>query len=312
MKSTPLTIVKLLQKSKYWLLGLALGLISLHLFLIWKVSFHLDAGSAATRNVGSELLSLSLLFWGAALSIAWQKRHTLRLESGVFSSFLGATIIILVVLKSLSLSNNDSFLHISPLLSGVGLCLLASGVKGLKQYWKELLLLLVLAIPVEETLARLIDLDTLTAQFADFILVHLGFDAARNGTTVALPTGAVKVDPGCSGLRAITRLVQLSTLILVMIPTSWIGKVIIPFMAVLVAFTVNSVRVVVLALLIANSHRKAFDFWHEGTGSHGISILSVLILWLLCQFLIQRDEAGNEGVGSSAKSERRFPPSGTL
>ncbi|MBV8883468.1 MAG: cyanoexosortase A [Chroococcidiopsidaceae cyanobacterium CP_BM_RX_35] len=290
MKSTPLTF-KLLQKSKYWLLGIAIGLISLHLFLIWKVSFHLDAESAATRNVGSELLSISLLFWGAALSIAWQKRHTLKLESGVFSSFLGATLIALVIIKSLSLSKDDSFLHISPFISGIGLCLLASGIKGLKQYWKELFLLLVLGIPVEEALATLIDLDTLTAQFANFVLVHLGFDAARHGTIVALPTGAVKVDPGCSGLRAITRLLQLSALLLVMIPTSWIGKVIIPFVAVLVAFTINSVRVAGLTLLVANSHPKAFDFWHEGTGSHGISMVSVLILWLLCQLLARRNEA---------------------
>lgn len=296
MKSTRLTIVKLLQ-TKYWLLGIALSLISLHLFLIWKVSFRLDAESAAARNLGSELLSISLLFWGAALTLAWQKRHTLKLESGVFSSFFGATLIALVLFKSLLLHEDDSFLHFFPLICGIGLCLLASGFKGLKQYWRELFLLLVLAIPVEETLSRLIDLDRLTAQFANFLLVHLGFDASCHGTVVALPTGAVRVDPGCSGLRGITRLLQLSALILVMIPTTLSGRVIVPVVAVAIAFVINSVRVAALTLLIANSHRQAFDFWHTGTGSHGISMVSVLILWLLCQLVARRNEADHEGVG---------------
>ena len=293
MDFTPLTIVRLRQKSKYLLLGIAVGLVSLHLYSIWKVSFRLDVELPA-RHVGSELLSISLLFWAAALSLVWQKRHRLKLESGVFSSFLGASLIALVFFKSLSLSNDDSFLLISPLLSALGLGIFASGIKGLKQYWPELFLLLVLAIPVETVLKNLVDLDALTAQFANFLLVQLGFDATRQGTVVALPTGAVRVDPGCSGLRAITRLLQLSALILVIVPTGWIAKIILPAIAILLAFVINSIRVAILALLIANSHRQAFDFWHEGTGSHAISMISVLILWLSCQFLIRQEEPENQ------------------
>ncbi len=297
MNFTPLTIVGLRQKPKYLLLGIVVCLVSLHLYLIWKISFRLDVESPV-RNAGSELLSISLLFWATALSLLWQKRHTLRLESGVFSSFLGASLIALVFFKSISLSSDDPFLHISPLISALGLGIFASGIKGLKQYWQQLLILLVLAIPMEAVLAKLVDLDTLTAQFANFVLVQLGFDAFRQGTVVGLPTGAVRVDPGCSGVRAITRLLQLSVLILVMVPTGWIAKIIVPAMAILLAFVINSIRVAVLTLLIANSHRKAFDFWHEGTGSHAISIVSVLVLWLFCQFLIRQDEPGN-GQGNS-------------
>jgi len=288
MKPTPLPLVGMLQKSKFLLPGIAVGLIFLHLYSVWTVSFHLD--QQLGRNTGSEFLSISLLFWGAALSLLWPKLHTLKLNSGVFSSFFGASLIALVFFKTITLSNDDSFLRISPFISALGLALLASGVKGLKQYQRELFLLLFLALPVEEALAKVIDLDTLTAQFADFLLSDLGFDASRQGTVVALPTGAVKVDPGCSGLRAITRLLQLSSLILVMIPTAWLGKIIIPTLAILLAFMVNSVRVAVLALLIANNHRQAFDFWHEGSGSHAISMVSVIILWLLCQYLIRQDK----------------------
>jgi exosortase/archaeosortase family protein len=87
-----------------------------------------------------------------------------------------------------------------------------------------------------------------------------------------------------------TRLLQLSVLILAMTPTHLTGKFILPVVAILIAFVVNAVRVAVLALLIANSHRQAFEYWHEGTGSHAISIVSVIVLWLLCQFLIRKED----------------------
>ncbi|MBV8884910.1 MAG: cyanoexosortase A, partial [Chroococcidiopsidaceae cyanobacterium CP_BM_RX_35] len=157
----------------------------------------------------------------------------------------------------------------------------------------EFILLLVLALPIEELLAHLVDLATLTAQFATFLLLHFGFEVSIHGTIVALPTGAVDVNQGCSGLRGITRLLQLSVLILAMTPTHLMGKIILPVVAILLAFVVNAVRVAVLALLIANSHRQAFDYWHEGTGSHGISVVSVILLWLFCQLLI-KDESKND------------------
>ncbi len=296
MKYTPLSIVRFLQKSQYLFLVIIVALACLHLYQVSTVSFRLD--KELGRNTGSEFLSISTLFWGAALSLIWQKRQTLKLESGVFSSFLGIALIALAVFESIFLlPKNDYFLHISPLISAIGVALMASGFRGLKQYWRELLLFFVLIIPVEELLPYMVNLDVLTARFANFLLVHFGFDASSHGAVVALPTGAVEVDPGCSGLRAITRLLQLSALILVMLPTKPSAKIIVPIVAILIAFTINSIRVAILALLIANSHRKAFDFWHDGTGSHGISLVSVLALWLLCQLLVKQDEPEQEQQG---------------
>lgn len=296
MKYTPLSIVRFLQKSQYLFLVIIVALACLHLYQVSTVSFHLD--KELGRNTGSEFLSISTLFWGAALSLIWQKRQTLKLESGVFSSFLGIALIALAVFESIFLPpKNDYFLHISPFISAIGVALVASGFRGLKQYWRELLLFFVLIIPVEELLPHMANLDVLTARFANFLLVHFGFDASSHGAVVALPTGAVEVDPGCSGLRAITRLLQLSALILVMLPTKPSAKIIVPIVAILIAFTINSIRVAILALLIANSHRKAFDFWHDGTGSHGISLVSVLALWLLCQLLVKQDEPEQEQQG---------------
>lgn len=284
-------LVKMLQKSRV-LFGIAIGLSFLHLSSVSRISFHLD--SVLGRHVGTQLLSMSLIFWGAVLYLLWNKRHTLNLNSGVFSSFFGASLIALVIFKTISLSDDDSFLHVSPLISVFGLGLLASGGKGLKQYWQELFILFVLAVPLEHLIGQMIDLAKLTAQFVNYLLLHLGFEVSRQDVVVSLPTGSIRVDPGCSALRPIARLLQLSALILVMTSTSLIQIIIVPIVAILVAFIVNGIRVAVMALLVAYSSREMFEFWHIGTGAHTISMLEIMMLWVFCQFFIRQNETDNQ------------------
>lgn len=136
----------------------------------------------------------------------------------------------------------------------------------------------------------MIDLANLTAQFVNYLLLHLGFEVVRQDIIISLPTGAIRVEPGCSALRPIARLLQLSALILVMTSTNLIQKIILPIMAILVAFIVNGIRVAVMALLVAYSKPEVFEFWHTGAGAHTISMGEILILWVLCQFLIREDE----------------------
>lgn len=137
----------MLQKSRV-LFGIAIALSFLHLSSVWRICFHLD--SVLGRHVGTQILSMSIIFWGAVLYLLGNKRHTLRLNSGVFSIFFGASLIALVIFKTISLSDDDSFLHISPFISALGLGILASGGKGLKQYWQEFFILFVLAVPLEQ------------------------------------------------------------------------------------------------------------------------------------------------------------------
>ena len=188
--------LKLIKNLPFLLLSLAAGSIALHLNLTW-------------RSENNDLLSCSLLFWIAVSYLIWEKRDRLNLESDIFSSFFGLSLITLVLFKSMHLFGDDVFLRISPFLLVLGLGLLASGFKGLKQYWQELLLFGFIAVPWE-SIYLFIDLSLLTAKFATFVLWLLGFEVSRQGVLVILPTGSIEVYDGCSGIRMIFQLLGIA------------------------------------------------------------------------------------------------------
>ena len=189
--------LKLVENPKLWFMGTALGLMGLHINL-------------TSRFGTAELLSISVLFWSAVLYRLWKKSHSLSVEVGVFSRFIGIILIIVVLLKSIFIYSNDPFLKISPFISVLGLGIFSSGIKKLKQYQQELFILFVLVIPIKEVLSQLVDVATLTAKFATSLLWLLGFDVSRQGVYINLPTGVVEVIPGCDGRRSMARMLQIA------------------------------------------------------------------------------------------------------
>jgi len=280
MKAIHLTSLKPLKNSQFWLLGIGAGLIAIHL-------------SLTDRANNPSLLGISVLFWSAVASLVWQKRHRLNLESGVFSSVIGALIVSFVLLKSLSFSGYDFFLRISPFISALGLSLLASGTKGLKQYWQELLSLSFLIVS-PGILSSLIEPSIFTAKFAAFILWYSGFKVSVQGVYISLPTGGVEVYSGCSGIENMTHLLGLAMLFLVMFPpTNWLLKILVALVAISLAFVVNGIRVAVMTVLAASSNQQAFEYWHFGEGSLIFSLVSVLIFGLFCLFLLKQEKTDN-------------------
>jgi len=280
MKATSFASIRPLQNTQFWLLAIAGGLIAVHLSLSWRLSGDFNR------------MSISVLCWGAVLSLLWEKRHTLSLKSGIFSSTLALLIITFFLLRSFFITSFDALFDLSPLIAGLGLAMLASGVKGLQQYWQELIIVLAFTVPVELLIAS-IHLSTLTAKFATFILSDLGFEVSRQGVNIILPKGAVEVNPGCSGIEGIVRLLQLAVLFLVMFPTNLLKKFLVPVVAVLVAFVVNAVRVALMAILVAYSNHEAFLYWHAGTGSQIFVLISSLVFGLFCYFISQKDRPDN-------------------
>lgn len=89
-------------------------------------------------------MSLGILVWLTIASLIWDKKEQLKLDSGVFSTFLEGTLIICVLLRSLSPAGYH--LLILPLISGLILVLISSGIKVLNQLLKELFILILLAL----------------------------------------------------------------------------------------------------------------------------------------------------------------------
>lgn len=260
--------------TKYWLSGIGVGLVTLHL----NLSQHLGR---------SGFLSHSFLFWMVVLFLLWQKRERLHLESDAVSNFVGIAFLALVLYKSLHLFSEDFFLRISPLLSLLGWGLLASGFKGLKQYAREFFLLSFLAIPWE--FIYVFDVSQITAKFSTFILWILGFTVTRQGVWIIMPSGSVEVYNGCSGVRTILQLLGLSWILLTLVPSSWRQKIWLPIAAILLGFTINGIRVAIMAVLVAMSNSEGFTYWHTGTGSLIFSAISVLLFGAICAVTIPKE-----------------------
>ena len=286
MKALPFDPVKLLQNPKFCLFGTAVGLSVLHLSLSWRLLGDTDQ------------LILNVIFWGALLCVLWGKQDILNLESDTSSSFFGLLLIALVLLKSISLFWFEAyFLKVSPLLVALGLGLLASGVKGLKQYWRELLFVLLLCIPEGlflQTVDKLFNVSMLTAKFAVFILWYLGFEASGQGINVVLPKGYVYVETACTGTSTALLLIKFSVLFILTFPTDWLKKILVLLGAVFIAFITSVIRVALMAVFVSN--KEVFDYWHGPQGNQVFTTTSILIFGLLCRGLLQLHESASPDV----------------
>lgn len=281
MRSVSSNFFKLIQDSKFWLSATAIGLSGIYLSLVWKL----------TGNFS--FLSISLVLLGTAFYLLWEKRDILNLESDVISTFLGLLLIASVLIKNTVDPYFGLLFQISPLLSGLGIALLASGIKGLKQYSQEFILLSVISIP-ETLLLQILDVSLITAKFAAFFLIHLGFDVSLQGVNLILPTGAVEVTPGCSGFENMIWLLRLAALFLILFPSTLWKKILVPIAAILLGFLVNSARVALMAFLVAYSNQDAFKYWHEGDGAQICSLVSAFIFGAFCYFLLFKDGVSND------------------
>ncbi|WP_086758623.1 cyanoexosortase A [Nostoc sp. 106C] len=277
MKISDFNIVEQLKKSNFWLTAIAVDLTIIQLSLHWKFSSSVDA------------LFIKSLFWASIVYLIAKKQHTLNLESDLFSTLIGLLLIALTLIKSLSLFwFESSFIKFSALLSFLGLALIASGIKGLKQYWQEFI---IMVLSFDGILLSLLpakfDISILSAKAANFVLWYLGFPVYRQGINVILPTGAIEIYPGCSGLNAMLILLQLSLIFILVFPINIFQKFLLPITAVFLAFFINIFRLVLMTLLVAASNDQGFKYWHGEPGNQIFSTISILAFGFICHWILK-------------------------
>lgn len=277
MKMVSPTLFKDLRQPRPWILGIVAGLVAIHLSVLLRVG-------------DVNMLSTSALFWLTTWSLLSPKLRSPQ-PTSLLSSLVGSSLIGLVLFKSQFLVNSD-FFRVSPLLSILGVALLLSGFRGLKQHWRELLLLSFL-VPSPVVLRTFFDFSTATAQFATSLLWYLGFEVSRNGIFVYLPNGGIEVYAACSGIDTIFQLLQLAIMIVLMFSATWPQKVLLLLLAILVGFVANSIRVALLAILSTSTTEAVFDYWHTGNGSLIFSVAAVLMFGLSCLFLLRPNQEMN-------------------
>lgn len=276
MKATFHETGKFLSNAKviqFWLVAISAGLVAIHLTL-----------SGQDDDVSSQ--AIGSLYWLAVLCLVYRKRHQLILESSLVPSLAGALVIVGVILRSTSLPSTN-FLSVAPFLSGLGLSLLASGGRSLKQYWRELTILFFFGVP-KVLLSPLINISSLTAQFATFVLWYSGFNAYRQGTQVLLPTDGVNVISSCSGFNSMFYLLGLAVTFLLLFPLPGVKKnTLVLIVAVGIGFVVNGFRIALLALLADAHNDQGLEYWHIGQGSFIFPMLAVTLFGLFCLILRQ-------------------------
>lgn len=267
-----------LQQPKYWLLGISAALVALHLTL-------------AHRSDNSELFTTSLLFWIVAGSLVWDQRQQLQFNSSMLPSAIGTALLALLLVRSASLPTATTFLEVFPLLAILSTALLASGFRGLRQYWKELVIFGLFAIHTLLTmLLQSANMSELTAIVSTFLLKFMGFSVARDGTFLNLPTGRVEVYDFCSGVQSTLQMLNISVLFLMMFSLrSRLQRVLCIGVGMALGFMVNAVRVALMAILVAFSNKTAFQYWHGGDGSLIFSAISVLLFGGFCWLVFLRE-----------------------
>lgn len=281
MRKTDWITSKQSKSRWFWLLVMAGNLIAIYVALVWR--------SGDTAHLG-----MSVLFGAAAGSLLWENRQALVLGSSVLDKAIGLTLIGGIIWQGLGLLHGQTLaadplnpiLRLFPVISALGISLIASGIGKLKQYWQELTIFLFLGAP-SVMASFLPDISPITAQFSGYLLWYCGFPVAVDDVFITLPTGVVKVYSGCSGIESMTYLLGLSVVSLILFPVSRFRQMTIPLLALLIGFGVNGIRVALMAVLAASQNQTAFDYWHEGDGSLIFGVAAVLLFWMVHQSLQQ-------------------------
>lgn len=260
---------------RYYLLAIGAGLLLIHLTLVYKIS-------------GTSFFGISLLCWGGVASLIWDRRDQYKFNSSFVPTFCSLLLVTTLLLKSAT-AHSSEFLGVYPFLSGIGMALLASGFFGFKQYWRELVILFFLGVP-KTILWPVLDISILTAKMTTAMMWYVGLDVKQFGTKIAVFDVVIDVKNGCSGFDAVFFLLSLAVLFLNLFSINGWKKFLVPFVAMAIAFLVNCVRIVVMAVLLAKQ-KETFNYFHGGDGSLIFPLISVGIFGVFCYFLLENNNS---------------------
>ena len=264
-------------KLSRWALSLiAFGLLTRQ-FLLWQ---QLSFDELRFGALGSVFLAL----------LVWDKRRTAVLDSGPAATSVGVLLVCLFLFQANS-SPGPLFTAFAPMVWGIGLIFLAAGFGGLKQFWKEAFVLLLLALPffvrwlVFDAIGY--NVSPIVAGASAAVSWALGWPAEADGDVVHVAGKTVMVYQACSGLKSMFLTTGLAVfLLLVFPPAGRLRKAGAIIGAWLAAFVVNVSRVTLLVVLTSTGNDKAFHYWHTQDGALLFEILAIVVFILIYRFAL--------------------------
>lgn len=267
-------------KLDFWLLALWVSLMAINIALVARLADSVDE------------TAIQILTWAVAVLLVIRDRPNLKFETSRSAIAVGVLLIVWVMVKSLLTRRVYDILFIlTPIMATIGMALVASGWKGLRQYWQPILLAATLGIPIPfffSAIEAVIPVNVLTAQFANSALWYGGVKVAQDGISIVSQYGAVEVARGCAGLPPIFMLTRITLMFVLVFPVTVAQMWIMFSSAIVIAFVVNSLRVSLLVLI--SSQDDLFKYWHAGDGSQIFSVVAVSILLALCNWLTRDND----------------------
>ena len=272
---------KNIQSNHLWVFSSFVGVALLYLSSIWKTTANIDR------------LTTDALFWGAIIWLLWRKKERLNFDSDPISSFIGLSLLGLILAKVITLySFESSLLPLLPFFSTIALVSIVSGLKSFSQYVPELFFSWFLFFPtgvIGHFIDNTIHITILNAKLATYILYYFGFDVVSHSNQVILSVPEVGkfraiVDYPCAGVPMIILIFKLALLLIAAVSLSKKQRLLIPMFSVALGFLLGVVRVCILTLLIPAPTR--FSYWHGSGGSQIFSTLGIVIFSVFCYWIL--------------------------
>jgi len=222
------------------------------------------------------------IVWGCALLVLDGDPLPRRLQPTLLGCVVGTVLIVAVLWRSPTLVSGDKIRYLLPLITGLGLALLARPWRQLRQFGPVLIIfsllplmrLLTPKLPVAE-------LSEITAWLSGMLLMLCGFPVQRLGQSLYIPGGGVAVAGTCSGSEIMVQLLAVSIIFMVAFPMRYRGQnLAMIVMAPLLALLINGIRIALLALITASSYPGKtwwFDFFHHEWGSQLFSGTAMVV-----------------------------------
>jgi cyanoexosortase A len=203
--------------------------------------------------------------WAGALWLTWIDRRlrsrgeSSRLERALGLAFVAVTWFVVIAGRA-EYNLVNRFL---PVLAGVGLVVLSSGLRSVLDHRRELLLLsLTLLYPLPFAIQQLLMPTSATAATAAVLVQAAGIHAQREGTLLVFPDTTLRVFDACSGITLMTQTTLLAVLVLCFFPATLRRAIAVLVVALASGFLVNAVRIAMLGVVAARNPSQ-FDYWEQ-------------------------------------------------
>ena len=262
---------------------LLVGLVALYLLLISMLTQPPDVGLNVVLVLGGALLVLP-----ARPPAGWQPRP------GRIGRWVGVVLLVAMLRFGQRLMISEFISSFLPLLTGIGLALLAAPASKLRSFLPSLSVLALLpVVRAAGSLTPLGPLSVATAWLTQQMLTLSGYAAEQFGNSVGLKSGGVTVNGACAGLGILLQLLLVAVIFALAFPMRhrWQNGLMI-VVAPLIGMVVNGMRITLLALFITSSlpnRQWWFDFFHDHWGALMFSGLGMqLFVWLYLYWMARQ------------------------